>query len=85
MESYIKYKQYGELCFKDMTGCDLDHVLSTASEMYAFDDFTEITVLEVVHEGKRYSYDGWEPGMTFTFRDEAGEVRWSNSFPCWDH
>lgn len=85
MESYIKFEQDGEICTKDMTGCNLDQVLVTASKMYAFDDCTDIEVLEVVHDGKRYEYDGWEPGMTFTFRDEAGEVVWSNSFPGWDH
>ena len=85
MESYIRYKVDDEVFTDNMAGCDLDHVLSSASKMYAFDDCTDIEVLEVVHDGKHYEYDGWEPGMTFTFRDEAGEIAWSQSFPHWDH
>ena len=85
MESYIRYKVDDEVFTNNMTGCDLDQVLNSASKMYAFDDCTYIKVLEVVHDGKHYEYDGWEPGMTFTFRDEAGEIAWSRSFPHWDH
>ena len=85
MESYIKYEYEDELFFKDMSGCTLDQVLCTAANMYAFDDCTDITILKVVHEGKRYEYKGWEPGMTFTFCDESGKEVWSRSFPSWDH
>lgn len=85
METYIKYEQNGTITTDDMTGCELDHVLHTAAKMYAFGDFTETTVLEVVHEGKQYMYDGWEPGMVFTFRNESGEAVWSGQFPEWDH
>lgn len=85
MNSYIKYLFEEEPFTKDMTGCTLDQVLCTASNMYAFDDCTDIDILEVVHEGKKYEYCGWEPGMTYTFRDESGEEVWSRSFPHWDH
>lgn len=85
MTSYIKAKEEGDIFVKDMTGCDLDKVLSTASEMYAFSDCSDIDVIEIIHEGKRYQYDGWEPDMTFTFRDETGKAVWSRSFPRWDH
>lgn len=88
MNSYIKYR-YGDephtQYVKEMTGCTLDQVLCTASNMYAFDDCTDIDILEVVHERKGYEYCGWAPGMTFTFRDESGEEIWSRSFPQWDH
>ena len=85
MESYIKYIFDGETFTKDMTGCTLDQVLCTASNMYAFDDCTDIDIQKVVHEGKVYEYCGWEPGMTYSFCDESGEEVWSRSFPQWDH
>ena len=68
-----------------MTGKSLDTVLFTASHMIAFSDCTDIEVLEIVHEGKRYEYSGWEPGMVFTFCDESGEDVWQRDFPSWDH
>lgn len=83
--SYIKYALDGEVITKDMSGCNLDQVLTRASNMYAFSDCTDIEVLEVVCDGKHYTYNGWEPGMTFTFKDEAGETVWSHDFPGWDH
>ena len=85
MNSYIEYICCGDVCVDDMSGCDIDEVLISASKMYAFEDCTDIIVLKVVHEGKQYLYEGWQPGMTYTFRDEAGNVVWSNSFPEWDH
>lgn len=85
MKSYIKYEFDGEIFFKDMSGCTLDQTLCQASYFYAFDDCTDITVLEVVHDGMRYEYDGWEPGMTYTFRNEFGTEVFSRSFPQWDH
>lgn len=85
MVSFITYLFEEERYTKDMTGFDLDQVLCTASNMYAFADCTDIEVVEVVHEGKRYEYAGWEPGMTYTFLDETGEEVWSRSFPNWDH
>lgn len=85
MKSYIRYEFDGEVFTKDMTGCSLDQTLCTAANYYAFDDCSDITVLAVVHEGMRYEYDGWEPGMTFTFRDESGAIAFSRSFPQWDH
>lgn len=85
MKSYIKYEQDGEIITKDMDGCTLDQVLYLASNMYAFDDCTGIEVKEIVHEGKRYEYDGWEAGMVFSFRDDTGEIVWQQDFPGWDH
>lgn len=85
MNSYIRYKHDGKTYNKDMNGSTLDHVLYTAANMIAFDDCTDVEVTEIVHEGKSYEYNGWEPGMTFTFHDETGEDVWSRSFPSWDH
>ena len=85
MMSYIRYEIEGDTFTKDMDGCTLDQVLCEAAKMYAFDDCTGIEVKEVVHDGKRYEYNGWEPGMTYTFCDETGEEAWSRSFPSWDH
>lgn len=85
MKSYISYEEAGEIFIDDLTGLDLDQVLFRAAKQYAFSDCSDAEVLEVVHNGKRYTYDGWEPGMTFTFRNKAGEIVWSHSFPSWDH
>lgn len=84
-QSYIWYEQYEENFTKDMAGCSLDHVLTEASRMYSFADCTGIEVIEVVHEGKKYFYEGWEPGMQFIFRNSDHDIVWNRSFPQWDH
>lgn len=85
MESYIKYSFEGDVITINMEGSTLDQVLTKASEMYAFNDCTDIEVLEVVHNGEKYDYCGWEPSMTFSFRDTKGKIVWTESFPEWDH
>ena len=56
MESYIKYSSEGEIIINNRGGDTLDQVLTKASEMYAFNDCTDIEVLEVVHNGEKYDY-----------------------------
>lgn len=85
MESYIRYEEAGIVTVEDMTGFDLDRVLTHAAALYASSDYRDIEMLEIVHDGNKYTYDGWQPGMTYTFRNAEGEIIWSNSFPDWDH
>lgn len=56
-----------------------------AAEAYCFADCTDQTVKEIVCEGKRVFYLGWQPGMLYEFVDESGKTVFSSCFPEWDH
>ena len=58
-----------------------------ASKLYCFDDIDDsYEVLQVVVEGRKVEYFGWQPGMLFEFTDaETNETVWSCAFPNWDH
>ena len=63
-----------------------DWLLCTVAKHHAFNDCGGYDVLEVVVDGRRVEYVGWQPGMLYEFADcETGEIVWSASFPEWDH
>lgn len=63
-----------------------DWLLCTVAKHHAFSDCGGYDVLEVVVDGRRVEYVGWQPGMLYEFADcETGEIVWSASFPEWDH
>lgn len=51
----------------------------------AFSDCTEKQVEKIFFKGKEVVYVGWQPGMTFEFKDLEGNTVWKESFPHWDH
>lgn len=51
----------------------------------AFDDCTDKQVEKIFFKGKEVVYAGWQPGMTFEFKDLDGNTVWRESFPHWDH
>lgn len=64
----------------------LDTVLVTASQMYAFSDIDDRDIELIRFHGEEYEYDGWKPGMTYSFTKKGEkESAWCNSFPRWDH
>ena len=64
----------------------LDTVLTTASQMYAFSDLDGREVELIRFHGEEYEYDGWAPGMTYSYT-KKGEKKpiWCGCFPHWDH
>lgn len=51
----------------------------------AFSDCTDKIVQKIFFQGKEVVYAGWQPGMTFEFKDLEGNTVWKESFPHWDH
>ena len=63
-----------------------DWLLATVAKHHAFSDCGGYDVVEVVVDGRRVEYVGWQPGMLYEFADcETGEIVWSRHFPEWDH
>lgn len=63
-----------------------DWLLATVAKHIAFSDCGGYDVIEVVVDGRRVEYVGWQPGMLYEFADcETGEIIWSVHFPEWDH
>lgn len=80
--------------------CDEDGELSTVvhndpfdelgffvkvAKFIAFSDCTDEHVEKIFFKGKEVVYAGWQPGMTFEFKDLDGNTVWKESFPHWDH
>ena len=66
--------QYRKLFFRKM------------AERVAFSDCSDDSLDEIVFDGERVEYVGWQPGMLIEFRScETGEIVYSGSFPEWDH
>jgi hypothetical protein len=60
--------------------------LRTVAERYAFSDCGDDRVLEVVLDGCRIEYAGWQPGMLIDFREvTTGLIVFSERFPEWNH
>lgn len=56
------------------------------AERVAFSDCGDDCLDEIVFDGERVEYVGWQPGMLIEFRScETGEIVYSGSFHQWDH
>jgi len=85
-KSRIVYFQDGELFTKTFTEfTQIDTVLTEAARMICFNDCSGVDVAEIIVEGTRYFYDGWQPGMLYSFHDENNTHTWQARFPEWDH
>lgn len=63
-----------------------DHQLRDAAKMICFSDWSHEIVKDIVIQGYKIEYVGWQSDMLFEFRDqESGEIVWSESFPQWEH
>lgn len=85
MKSYIKYKDGSEVYIKNMEDSSMDLIFYTAAKMIAFNDCTDIEILNIVINSEEYFYAGWKPGMVYTFENKKGEEIWTDEFPEWDH
>ena len=70
---YFEQGDIGALCYK-------------ASQFYAWSDCDDTyEIVEIMCDGRKLEYVGWQPGMLFEFVNEDGDVVYSASFECWDH
>lgn len=64
----------------------LDALLIDVSRSICFSDCVKIHVLDIVADGRKLSFTGWQPDMEFTYRDSlTGEIVWTECFPEWEH
>lgn len=55
------------------------------SKKIAFDDLDDSTVHKIYFRGKEVEYAGWQPCMTFEYKDLDGNTVWIEQFEEWDH
>lgn len=60
-------------------------LLDAAAEIYCFADCCPVSIEEIVANGEKVHYAGWQPGMLYEFVNEQGETVYSETFPEWDH
>lgn len=64
----------------------LDDLLTDVSKSICFNDCVKMHVLEIVADGRKLSFIGWQPDMEFAYKDiDTGEVVWAKRFPEWEH
>ena len=64
----------------------LDALLTDASRSICFSDCVKIHVLDIVADGRKLSFTGWQPDMEFAYKDiTTGEIVWAECFPEWEH
>ena len=65
---------------------NLDDLLMDVSRSICFSDCVKIHVLDIVADGRKLSFTGWQPDMEFAYRDRlTGEIVWAECFPEWEH
>ena len=65
---------------------NLDALLTEVSRSICFSDCVKIHVLDIVADGRKLSYTGWQPDMEFAYKDiTTGEIVWAECFPEWEH
>ena len=65
---------------------NLDDLLTEVSRSICFSDCVKIHVLDIVADGRKLYFTGWQPDMEFVYRDSlTGEIVWAECFPEWEH
>ena len=65
---------------------NLDDLLTEVSRNICFSDCVKIRVLDIVADGRKLSFAGWQPDMEFAYKDiVTGEIVWAECFPEWEH
>lgn len=86
--TYIKLvdRETGEVVMKYFEKGDVGALCYKASQYYAWSDCDDTyRIEEIMCDGRKLEYVGWQPGMLFEFVNENGDVVYSASFECWDH
>ena len=64
----------------------LDALLTEVSRNICFSDCVKIHVLDIVADGRKLSFTGWQQDMEFAYKDIiTGEIVWTECFPEWEH
>ena len=87
--TYIKLveNETGEVTMKYFEKGDVGAICYYASKFYAFDDLDDTyRIEEIMCDGHKLVYLGWQPGMLFEFKDlVTGEIVYSACHENWDH
>ena len=86
--TYIKLidRETGDVVMKYFEKGDVSALCYKASQFYAWSDCDDTyEIVEIMCDGRRLGYVGWQPGMLFEFVNEDGDIVYSASFECWDH
>ena len=86
--TYIKLvdRETGEVIMKYFEKGDVGALCYKASQIYAWHDCDDTyDVDEIMCDGEKIYYVGWQPGMLFEFVNENHELVYSAEFMEWDH
>ena len=87
--TYIKLVdcETGEVVMKYFEKGDIGALCYKASQYYAWSDCDDsYRIDEIMCDGRKLEYVGWQPGMLFEYRDvESGEIVASAEHWEWDH
>ena len=86
--TYIKLvdRETGEVVMKYFEKGDVGALCYKASQYYAWHDCDDTyDIDEIMCDGTKIYYVGWQPDMLFEFVNEDNELVYSAEFMCWDH
>ena len=87
--TYIKLvdRETGEVVMKYFEKGDVGALCYKASQFYAWSDCDDTyEIVEIMCDGRKLEYVGWQQGMLFEYRDvESGEIVASAEHWEWDH
>ena len=86
--TYIKLRdrETGDIVMKYFEKGDIGTLCYKASQFYAWSDCDDTyEIVEIMCDGRKLEYVGWQQGMLFEFESEDGDVVYSASFECWEH
>ena len=86
--TYIKLRdrETGKIEYRYFEKGDVGALCHKASEFYAWSDYDNTyEIVEIMCNGKKLRYLGWQPDMLFEFVNEDGDVVYSANFPQWEH
>ena len=82
---WYEFTMEGEQCPMACYFTDKDEMFVEISKRYAFSDCEPMEITLIVCDGEEVWYDGWAPGMYYSFSNVKDEVVWEGSFPSWEH
>lgn len=87
--TYIKLRDRdtGEIEYRYFEQGDIGALCYKAAQFYAWDDCDDTyEIVEIMCDGRKLEYVGWQQGMLFEFKDYVtGAIVYSAEFPQWDH
>lgn len=89
-EGHINYFLYtqdgGQYAYHFDDDVDENEFYTKVAKAIAFSDLSDTSIFEIVYNGHKKRYVGWQPNMLYEFKDEeTGRLEWSQYFPEWDH